>query len=722
MFPVLLAALMALVGWLLASLISPRGGFLERVAYALLFTLSVVPLVAYNLALALPAFVSSGLLAAVAGAFLLGLAWPAWRLGRGLLPPAPQRGELALLALALALGALTWLHHNDSELWLSLGSYLQTDKAKCFYMQTFSFVPELNQGRDPEMVRRAYGIISTPGNSLFTAGWMQVMGPWAFRFLQSAFHALLFLFGVLLLRRWTGSLLVAVVASCFAVLNPYTLWIEVLDRNLYVYALSPALLYTLTAHRERALAHGLLLGLIGGLGLRFLPLLFLAPVALLYLRWRQPLRRWGLLALGVVLAFAFELPHLQHHGFHSMGEQAALPALLAGLRTPMLPFDNASYYMLFMLAQLGWMVGAVALYGAWVCLRERPVRAVALALMVLLPLLVLAGQRDWIEYDKTRIFIMSLWSVITFFAFGLRELTHRAGWGRRAVGLAVALTLVVALDLGLRVADRPSDPTSHVRKPVYQAETPAYLDLLRSAFARSGPLPEYGHLADKLRWRHKGTKARMVLATMVAGQESPWVERWLDEDDGVPPRPLGPPEGEEAWLDLAIDLELLVADPHAAVSVGPTKGRVMVDYSKPERVFDIHHKQVEVSWQAEPLPVTVLAQRPDIGVLRELYLDLNAFVSLEEDELGFQKVNLVQYALFPEQRERGLATAMTALPWMNPESVVRVRIPADMRVVVRNWLVNPSEAVPHRIDAWFVEVEDRQPQVRFHFGEPESYL
>ncbi len=714
-----LILLMLLIGWLLASLLGSPS-FLERIAYALLFGLTTVPLLAFQLALAWPRFISAGLLLGLSGLVLAALAWPVMRHRGRLLPPRPERWELGMLALALALAALTWAHHNDAELWLSLGSYLQTDKAKCFYMQTLSFVPELNAGRDPAMVRRAYEIISTPGNSLFTAGWMPALGPWTFRFLQSAFHGLLFLFGLLLLRRWTGSLLVAVVVSSFAVLNPYTLWIEVLDRNVYVYALTPALLYTLCVHRERSLLHGLLLGLVGGLGLRFLPLLFLIPAALLYAEQRQPWRRWALLAVGVVLAFAFELPHLQHHGFHSIGEQSALPGLLSGMRTPMMPHDNASYYLLFLLAQLGWVTAALALYGAWRCLRDRPVRGVALALMVLLPLLVLAGQRDWIEYDKTRIFIMSLWPVLAFFAFGLRSLMARGGWGPRALALALALTLVVGFDLGARRLTPAADSSSEARKPIYQHETGAYLDALRRGFARSGPLPEYGHLADKLRWRRKRSRARLILSSLVAGQDSPWVQRWIPARHRQAPVP--PELPERGFVSLRIDLDELAREPQAAVSIHEPDGRYLVDYASPERVYDIHHKQVRVDWQPELLPVTVLAERRAIGLLDELSVDLNAFVTLGEDEFGFQRVNLVQYLLAPGQRDHGLATALTALPWSDREPVIHLRVPSGMRVVLRNWLVNPSEGVPHRIDGWFIETGDAQPRVRFHFGEPESYL
>ncbi len=714
---------MVLVGWLLASVLAPRSAFLERTAYALLFTLCAVPLVAYQVALAWPMFMSRGLLAGVSGVLLLGLAWPAWRQRQALIPPRPDAATLVLLVVALLLGSFSWLHHNHNELWLSLGSYLQTDKAKCFYMQTLSFVPELNVGRDPEMVRRAYGIISTPGNSLFTSAWMAVLGPRAFQFLHAGFHVLLFLFGCLLLRRWTASVLIAALVSAFAVLCPYSLWIEVLDRNVYVFALTPALLYTLEVHRERALLHGLLLGLVGGLGLRFLPLLFIVSAALLYLHWRQPWKRWVLLAVGVVLAFAFELPHLQHHGFESMGETQAVPGLFEFLRTPYMPHHNAVYYLLLTISWLGWVLTSLVVYGAGRTAREHPWRFGALLVMVLGPLVVLAGQRDWIEYDKTRIFIMSLWPLLCFLAVGLRGLVAKEGWGKRGMALAVSLVLVLAADFGLRGIDLPADESSLERKPVYQRESPEYIDFLRSEFAASGPLPQYGRMLDKLQWSRKHAEAQQVAHALVGGATSPWIDRWLEPSDLEAPEALGPPQGEEAWLDLAIDLERLVADPEAAVTSGASEGRVLVDYSDPKRIFDIHHKQVEVSWQDQPLPVTVLAQRPDIQVLRTLTLDLNAFVTLEEDELGFQKVNLVAHLVFPERKAQGIATAMTALPWMDDEPVVRLRIPADMRVVVRNWLVNPSEGVPHRIDGWEIRPDgDGGVSTRFFFGEPESYL
>jgi len=727
-----LAIPLILLGWLLATLVAPRSTLLERVAWTLLFTLAVAPFLAFNLSVLRPAFLSGATLGGCAAVVLAGLAWPAWRRRAALLPERPDGAQLATLALALAAGIFTWLHHDDTEFWLSLGSYLQRGEAKCFYMQTMSFVPELNSQASPELVRSAYGIISTPGNAVFTAGWMPVTGPWTFHFIHAAFAAVAVLFGTLLLQRWTGRIWIGLVVSVVALLNPYTLWIEVLDRNFIAFALSPALLYAVEARKEHPVLHGWLLALTAGVGLRFLPIMFALPVALLYWQQRQRPRSWLLLAGVAAACFAFNLPHLDYHGFHSMGEASSLPGLawtelVVASRTPFLPHPNAVYYLRFALDCLGWILAALLLYGAGCAARRHPLRCAVLALMVLSPLVVLAGQRDWIEYDKTRILFMSWWALLAFLGFALGELATREGWPRRAGLLLAALAAVGLADLGLAAVHGQADLTSQQRKPLYQSEAPAYTRLLRERFAAASPLPDYGRLFTKTEWQRKRAKSGTVAHSLVApfvGQgaaPNPWLERWLEPDDLQLPEPLA--SAEAGWVDLRIDLERLVTEPDAAASLAEPGARPLVDFSDPDRLLDIHHMQAQVSWQPQPLGVTVLAQRPEIGVLNEVALDLNAFVSLGQDDIGFEQVNLVSFQVVPGRIEAGKASAMTALPWKEGASEVVIRIRDDARVIIRNWLVNTAESVPHRIDSWCIQLDDTgQPELRFHFGEPESYL
>ncbi len=710
----MLALLLVLVGVALSALAAPTGGRLERWAWCLLFTLTAVPFLAFQVALVQPRFVSPSTLVACALSLLVVAGPLAW-LARA--RTARDAGSLPVLALGAVLAAVTATHHTDAELWLQLSSYLARGEAECFYMQSFAFVQDLNPGADPQRVRDAYDILSTPGNAVFTAGWLPILGDHTFRFLHAAFVLLGFLFTVLLVRRWTNTG-AAALAGAALYLSPYVLSIEVLDRNMLALALSPVLLWAVIEHPRKALLHGWLFALVAGSGLRFLPLVFAVPVALFYVRGRVPPRTWATFAVVAAACFAFNLPHLGFHGLHSLGESQPLPALSsAGLaRTPFVPHPTGVLYLRLLLASLGGVGFGLIAAGLDRDWREDRWRTLGLAAMIVPVLAVLALQRDWIESDKARILVMAGLPLAAWGAAGIVALGTRRG---RILAVVVAL-LTPPLGGALAKVQGVADEGLYERKPLYQRERPAYLALTVEHVAHVGLLPDYARLFDKLDWAHKAAEARVIGRTLFgsdpAASNNPWVARWLSAEQ-LAERADAPTVADPAgWVDLTIDLEMLGVDPALAVRSVPASGsRVFVDLAEPERLLDVYFKAVDVSWQGQQLTVTALPLRDTLG---ELHLDLNAFAGFGPDEHGFERVNLVQLRVLRADPRPG---AMTALPQADDDPVITVRVRGDRRVLLRNWFVNVHKGTPQRVDGWVIP-NPRKPEARFFYGEPESYL
>ena len=723
-----LAALL-LVG-VLASAWFVRGGPLAgRVGYALVFAVGGAPVLASILALATSRPVS-GLLAwiVVAGLLVLfGTLHGATRL-RHLRVERPTGDDALLLGLTAVVALLAGLHHTDAELLTNLAAYLDTGEAKCFYMQTYQLVPGLNEGEAGLRPELFFDVINTPGNTLITAGLMPLVGPQAFRVLYVVFVAAAFLFLRLLLvdlgaRRWT-----ATIAALFAVGNPYVLSIEVLDRNLMAFALSAVLLHALRAHRRCHLLHGLLFGALAGTGLRFLPAIHLAPVIALYVAGRAPWRGYLTFAGGAAALFAINLPHLGHHGLHSLGEteplwRLALSAVTDHGRTPFVPYPNAELYALNLLGHLGLLAGAAALVGLVVGWRRERLFAACLLWLLAVPFVVLASQRDWIEGEKLRILLSAgaVWSL--GFGLGLDHLLRRDRLLRRVVAAGAALALVACASLLMARVDALADPMTYARKPLYQTESPAYVQRVRGAFARHNLLPDYGRPFLKLDRARKVRQVRSIRAALfgpASGRAgTPWIARWLPTVE-PPAAPVQTDPGDA--ITLRIDLERLVHAPGEAATVEPGEARTFVDLTDSRRL-DLALKQVDVTWQPEPLPVVAFPLQPESAALGELVIELNAFRGFGDDELGFVRVGPVHQWIDEDQRDRVLAAGMTALPQPDYDPSVVVRVPRGTHVLIRNWIVDGVAGVAHRIDSWSVRVgEDDVPRTTFHAYEPESYL
>jgi len=720
-----------LVGFLLPACCFKRAGRLERVGYTLFFALVGIPFLVIHVSLLIPApitrklYLTVGLLGAAA------LAWPGLRAVRRLSWRPPRAAEWFGLASAAAIGAFSFMYYNDTEFLLSLASYLQRGEAKCFPMQTFKLLADLNPGAPDAAVREIFSMISTPGNALFTAGAWPLFGMAAFRVLYATTGVLLFIFVYLLLIRAKIHPLAAGAAGLFAAFNPYSLSVEVLDRNQLSFMLSAVLFYTVQAFPKKNLLHGWLWGLAAGVGLRFLHLTLLAPVIVLYL-WRKA--KWSdyaWLLLGGVVAFAFNVPHLPYQGLHALGETDSFWTMLAaavtvGARTPLVPYPNGIYYPLNLLNHWGIVVSALTLFGLGAAFVRDRRQAVALLLIILPIYLVLAAQRDWLENDKLRIILMGLLPLSLFLGEGLAALFVRQRRLLRWGLFAAAVGVTVAAQWGLARVDGSPDERTYVRKPVYQRETPAFVAFYRGQFAARQWLPNYRRLAWKTYFTDKRREERSVAARLFPPAEAerdrmyPWLAEWASRKKPAPD--ISPAEAEE-YVNLAVDFEKLATDMDRAVSLTDGREDFFIDLENQEELLDIYYHAADVSWQTPPLPIVALIDNEELAATHRLRIELNALASTGQDEYGFEIINPIHFLLRPELRRAAGETGARGLPTLHRRPVLVFRLPKDLLVEVRYWVVSGVNGTPHRVDSWRIALDDKGcPRAEFFYQEPESYL
>ncbi len=726
--------LLVLVGYLLSKLFLKILSLCERVAYTLFFSLTAVPFAVINISLLCSRYITRELFLFVSVALLIfsTLSLLFSKRGRKVRDiPKITRKECAVLLLAVPVAVFAALYYTDSEFFLSLASYLQKGEAKCFYMETFKFIGGLNPGIDPSEIRNVYKIIGTPGNTLFTAGLTPLFGPETFRILYMSFQVLLFLFVFLLTDRLTDRYLVSIGIALFSVLNPCVLSIEVLDRNAMALALSAVLFYTVFAHTEKTFLQGLVFGITSGVGLRFLPLTFAFPVFLFHLTEKTGFRSYAKFLCGFVFTFAFNIPHLFHHGFHSLGETLPLWKLLflaftEWTRTPALPHPNSVFYFLNYASHLGYICSSLIIFGAIKMVTRDRRQFFILMSIIFIPFLILSCQRDWIEADKARILLTGFLPLMLFLGAGVSSLLSRE---KLPVNLALYVTIsmiTICLVLFVRNIEGTEDGGTYSKKPTYQTMAPSYLNFYTSQFSPVGILPNYNRLFLKTDLRRKREMEDIVVSVLFPGGQNEFkpenrlVKAWLSQTDIKPP---AQKKLSDSYFNIRIDFEKLVEGGTSAIEFLDHSDNFFVNFEEKGSLLDIYYKDCLVSWQPEKLPITIFTDQQELRSLRELNIELNAFIGFGTDEYGFVRVNSIDHMVRADLRQRGYLTGMTALPQTDDRCSVLLRIPQDLTVVIRNWIVNGSNGTPYRIDSWVLKIsEDGKAESEFFCAEPESYL
>lgn len=715
-----------------------KGGLLERAGVIIFFSMSVVPFVNINFALLANNQVSNKstlLISIVLSIFFIILLW--LTKSRKLSGEAEgfklPKNELLILMSVGFIALFFTYYYSNNEFLLSLGSYLFKGDAKCFYMQTFETVkglaPYLN---DKHPAGNPYGIISTPGNIMFSATFVSIFELYGYKILYVLFNCLLFIFVYLLVRKLLASRIIALVTALFALLNPYALSVEVLDRNVMALSISAILFYLILQHKNKIFLHGLVLGVLAGTGLRFLPLLFAIPIIILYHKERLSLKNCLIFVSAFIITFTFNLPHLYYHGFQSLGETGShlsliMKAFTQWQRTPFLPFPNLLSYLFNILNYFGYLFCGLMIAGIFNLWRKDKKLFWAFSSLFFCTLFILTYQRNWIEQDKYRILIGSFLSLYIYFAYGLEVIYSKRYSLKKCFIIFICLSAPVILTRLVSRIDFKQDEGFYKRRFLYQKESIKYYELTRDFLSKVKMFPNYGRLFDKLDLKNKRAEERIIFKKIFAeggllgsGKFKVIYREWgkhYSLNDKRRSKNLS-----QNYMYIKVDFEKLTSRAENAVKKVGHSDICAIDLESKDNLFDVYYAGLNVSWQDEMLPVCVVLNKEEIEYLGELYIDLNAFVGLNKDESGFDVVYPVNIEAARGLGKAGFGEGMSSFPLFTEKNAMIFKIPEDLKIIIRNWFIN-EKGVPYKVDSWCIKPDKNgNYKAEFYYNEPESYL
>ena len=361
----------------------------------------------------------------------------------------------------------------------------------------------------------SFGIASKDqriGTAILFAAPFSLLRMAAFRWGYALSWALLFGLAFVALQRLLRWRWVALAAALLLVFNPFSLYLDRLNGNLFGLVVMVFLWLLLTEERPAWWFIGLLYGICGGIrneAIIFAPLFlvfmgrgaggvwgftrrlaaFTAAAFLAIL----PVLRWNHFAYGAAIVHPSQVAHLD--GFrptfpHSLlGARFQFNGLLNWpfhdhlVRTPHFAFPTFIHWPLVTVGAWGLLLAVLAGVGALVLLRRRPLEGAALLFWYGIVALLFAFQENWEELKQT-FMALHLFPLVAFTGQGVVWLAE--GWRRPgrwlgvvAGGLALALVLV-----GLRRLEFPVDERWYVRFP-HAATNDAGLDALPPELRKS---------------------------------------------------------------------------------------------------------------------------------------------------------------------------------------------------------------------------------------------
>ncbi len=713
------------------------GGLLEKIGVIIFFSLLVVPFLNINCALFNGNYISNNL--TLINSVILIIFFSILILCRkqkdNLKEPPfvfVTKNELWILTILVFIAGCAVYYYSNKEFILSLGSYFIKGDAECFYQQTFRVIRELN----PDFISRipvneVYGIICTPGNILFTSTVLPILKLYSFQIVYTFFICLLFIFIYLIVTKIIMHRIIALSTALFAVLNPYILSVEVLDRNVMALVISVILFYLLLEHKNSVFLHGLVFGILSGTGLRFIPLLFIFPIIILYRKEQFNFKTVLIFISAFTITFTFNIPHFYFHGLNSLGETKSSPYLMFEaftkyMRTPFLPFPNLLFYVFNILSYFGYLCFGVILIGAFKLWKTNKRIFLALSTFFLIVLLILSSQRNWIEGDKYRIIIEGFLPVYVFFAYGLMEIVVKKNFFKKSALIFISLVLPVIFVRVFVSIDFNQDKKFYNRKYLFQEESKPYYGSVKKFFQNINLFPNYKRLFAKLDIKEKKIEEALILKKLFPKEELPNYDklRQFYSDWGVyllkgHKNKYSPPAG---YAYVQVDFNKLIADLANSSKSVDYADICSIDLMKKEDLFDVYYSDLNISWQEKALPVCVILNREGIKYLNILYIDLNAFTGFGKDASGFDIVNSVNFKANIKLEKIGAQSGMGSFPLFAEENKMVFHVPKNLRIIIRNWFVN-EKGIPYKIDSWCIK-QDKNGRygTEFFYNEPESYL
>jgi len=715
---------------------------LERIGSTIFFAIANVSLVNINIALFSGIYLNSIVvfITTLATMFLfLGLIiLKNKQIGniKNLICFSPLKDEFQALGILGSVLVFLFFYYSNSEFLLSLASYFVKEAATCFYMQTFRIIGLFNPGVNSlDALTKVYDIICTPGNVLFTATLLPILKISSFKILYLIFNALLFIFTYLICKRLLKNKAAALTVAIFSILNPYILSVEVLDRNVMALSISAFFFYCLLEHKEEIFLQGFVFGLLAGTGLRFLPLLSIVPMLIL---WGKDVnfKKITLFVTAFLITFLFNIPHIFFNGLNSLGESGSffeliILAFTKWMRTPFVPFPNILFYLINLINYFGYLVSGFICFGAYSLLKENKRLFLAFLSMFLLVIIALSFQRNWIEGDKYRIIICAFLPVYIFLGFGIKSIFNRINFKKMILAIFISLSLPIIFVNLCSKLNFPQDLEFYKRRLIYQQESRDYYQLLKKSLSNVGVFPNYRRLFTKLKLGRKVKEERSTFSNLFPKADLPgsdkfntfykqwgkyFIKNLNDKNATLTSNP-------NDFVYLKINFDKLILDMHNAVTQLPSVEMVSLDLSNPEQLSDTFYAQIKVSWQNNDLPVCLMLNNDNLDVFKELVINLNAFISVGKDDLGLDIVNAVNFALNPGLRKYGYNSGMTSFPLYEEDRSLIFKVPKDTKIIIKNWFINGQNGIPFKVDSWGIERSfNGRYGIKFYYNEPESYL
>lgn len=715
-------------------------GALEKIGVIIFFSLTIVPFFNINYALLTGSYISNNLtiinsiLPIIIFSIIILCCKRKNDLKRICTISSVSKDELLVLAISISLAVFMAYYYSNKEFILSLASYFTKGDAECFYMQTFKTIEGLNQDFTAKItVSKVYEIICTPGNILFTSTLLPVLKLYSFKMIYVLFTWLLFVFVYLIVNKLIKHRIIALLTAIFAVLNPYILSVEVLDRNIMALTISAILFYLLLEHKNKIFLHGLVFGILAGTGLRFIPLLFIFPIAILYRKEHFNFKTILIFISAFIITFTFNIPHFYFHGLNSLGETESssylvFEAFTKYARTPFLPYPNVLFYVFNILNYFGYFIFGIILIGAFKLWRTDKRIFLSLSPLFFFIILILSCQRNWLEGDKYRIMIEGFLPVYIYFAYGIDYIIAKGNIFKKFALIFISLLLPIIFVHAVSAVNFNYDKEFYSRKYLYQQESKSYYESVKKFFQNISLLPNYKRLFAKLDMRKKRMEEKLMFKRIfpkerlpnydkLRGFYSDWKAYFLKdfEEDYKYSFPV-------SYDYVQIDFERLITDLVNSAKRIDFSDICAIDFKNREDLFDVYYNELNVNWQKGALPVCVILNDEEIKYLNVLYIDLNAFAGFGKDSSGFDVVNSVNFKADIKLEEIGFQSGMGSFPLISEGNTMVFCVPKDLTIIIRNWFID-EKGIPYKIDSWCIKRDKNgKYNTKFFYNEPESYL
>jgi diacylglycerol kinase len=441
-----------------------------------------------------------------------------------------------------------------------------------------------------------------------------------------------------------------------------------------------------------------------------------------------------LFLLAFMITFTFNLPHLYFHGFNSLGESSssfllAKEAFSGWERTPFLPFPNLIFYLIDILNYFGYLFSIIILAGLFNLWKNERKYFLFFSAIFLVILLILSVQKNWIEGDKYRIIICSFLSLLVFFAYGLKYIfTVKKNFKRYLLLLLFLIILSLFSQLSNKF-DFKDDTEFYTRKFLYQTESPSYYRLAKKYLTDIGLLPNYKRLYSKLDIRQKRKEEAIILKRLFPEGGFPGLDKFglfYAQWEKTLYKSLEPSFKKRVpgcYNYIKINFEKLADNLYSPVEKVKNAEIEAIDLKNIDTsIFNVYYANLSVSWQKEKLPVAVILNEDELDYLKELYIDLNAFISLDTGPAVFEKVYPINFKSRKLLGKQVPGLGMETFPLYSERNTIIFHVPSDLKIVIRNWFVN-EKGNPYKIDSWII-TPDKNGNYRkeFNYNEPESYL